>query len=97
MSLTDPHLTTLADHFGIARDYYDWKGQYTEVGEATVIAVLDGLGIDASTPERAERACHEVTNRKWRRVLPGIVVLREGQEGRVDVHVNAGELSLIHI
>ena len=32
MSLTDPHLTTLADHFGIARDYYDWKGQYTEVG-----------------------------------------------------------------
>ena len=47
MSLTDPHLTTLADHFGIARDYYDWKGQYTEVGEATVIAVLDGLGIDA--------------------------------------------------
>ena len=43
MSLTDPHLTTLADHFGIARDYYDWKGQHTEVGEATVIAVLDGL------------------------------------------------------
>ncbi len=97
MSLTDPHLTTLADHFGIARDYYDWKGQYTEVGEATVIAVLDGLGIDASTPERAERACHEVTNRKWRRVLPGIVVLREGQEGRVDVHVNAGEWVEVHV
>ncbi|MES9097100.1 4-alpha-glucanotransferase [Cutibacterium acnes] len=97
MSLTDPHLTTLADHFGIARDYYDWKGQHTEVGEATVIAVLDGLGIDASTPERAERACHEVTNRKWRRVLPGIVVLREGQEGRVDVHVNAGEWVEVHV
>ena len=97
MSLTDPHLTTLADHFGIARDYYDWKGQHTEVGKATVIAVLDGLGIDASTPERAERACHEVTNRKWRRVLPGIVVLREGQEGRVDVHVNAGEWVEVHV
>ena len=65
MSLTDPHLTTLADHFGIARDYYDWKGQHTEVGKATVIAVLDGLGIDASTPERAERACHKVANRAW--------------------------------
>ena len=40
MSLTDPHLTTLADHFGIARDYYDWKGQHTEVGKATVIAAV---------------------------------------------------------
>ena len=71
MSLTDPHLTTLADHFGIARDYHDWKGQYIEVEEATVIAVLAGLGIDASTPELAEQACREVANRTWRRVLPG--------------------------
>ena len=65
MSLTNPHLATLADYLGIARDYHDWKGQYIEVGEVTVIAVLDGLGIDASTPERAERACHKVANRAW--------------------------------
>ena len=30
-------------------------------------------------------------------MLPGIVVLREGQEGRVDVHVNAGEQGKVHV
>lgn len=97
MPVTDPHLTTLADHFGIARDYYDWKGQYTEVDSSTVVAVLAGLGVDASTPELAEQACREVADRAWRRMLPGAVVLREGQEGRVDVHVNAGEWVEVHL
>ncbi len=90
MSLSDPALIALADHFGIARSFQDWKGRQTSVSEETVRAVLAGLGVDAATHELAEQALTEVHDRPWRRTLTPCTVLQEGQEGRIDVHLPAG-------
>ncbi|MEA5654138.1 4-alpha-glucanotransferase [Cutibacterium granulosum] len=90
MALSDPALGELADRFGISTQFYDWKGRHTQVGEQTVIAILAEFGVDASTPERARAAAQWVRDDHWRRIVQPCVVLRAGQEGRVDVHVPAG-------
>ena len=90
MALSDPALGELADRFGISTQFYDWKGRHTQVGEQTVIAILAEFGVDASTPERARAAVQRVRDDHWRRIVQPCVVLRAGQEGRVDVHVPAG-------
>lgn len=90
MALSDPALGELADRFGISTQFYDWKGRHTQVGEQTVVAILAEFGVDASTPERARAAAQRVRDDHWRRIVQPCVVLRAGQEGRVDVHVPAG-------
>lgn len=97
MSLSDPALVALADHFGVARSFQDWKGRHTIVSEETIRAVLAGLGVDASTPDRAQKVLVEVRDRPWLRTLPPCTVLREGQEGRIDVHLTAGRSVEVHI
>lgn len=91
MSLSDPNLVALADHFGIALEFYDWKGRRTQVAEQTVIAVLAELDVDASTPQRAAEELQRLRDDPWRRTLPPCVVVREHAEGRVDIHVPAGQ------
>ncbi|WP_420174724.1 4-alpha-glucanotransferase [Luteococcus sp. OSA5] len=90
MALNDPLLAELADHFGIASEFWDWKGRETQISDETVIAVLKALEIDASTPEKAQAAVEELRLRPWRRKLPACVVLEQGQPGWVNVHVNSG-------
>lgn len=90
MALSDPALGELVDRFGISTQFYDWKGRHTQVGEQTVIAILAEFGVDASTPERARAVAQRVRDDHWRRIVQPCVVLRAGQEGRVDVHVPAG-------
>ncbi|MDU3272353.1 MAG: 4-alpha-glucanotransferase, partial [Cutibacterium sp.] len=60
------------------------------VGEQTVIAILAEFGVDASAPDRARAAAQRVRDDHWRRIVQPCVVLRAGQEGRIDVHVPAG-------
>lgn len=90
MALDDPILAELAEHFGIATEFWDWKGRHTQISAQTVIAVLRSLEVDASTPEAAAAALEDLRNKPWRRALPPCVVLEEGQPGWVDVHVTAG-------
>ncbi|MGO4956051.1 4-alpha-glucanotransferase [Luteococcus sp. Sow4_B9] len=97
MALNDPILSELAEHFGIATEFWDWKGRETQISEETVIAVLKSLEIDASTPELAQQAVEELRNRPWRRKLPACVVLEQGQPGWVNVHVNSGADASLYI
>lgn len=86
----DPNLDELASTFGVAREFWDWKGRHTTVSDATIREVLAALEVDASTPEASAAALHDVRLRPWRRPLPPCVVLTEGREGSFDVHVPAG-------
>lgn len=86
----DPNLDELANAFGVAREFWDWKGRHTSVSDDTIRQVLAALEIDASTPEASAAALDEVRLRAWRRALPPCVVLTEGREGCFDVHVPAG-------
>lgn len=90
MALDDPALAELADHFGIAQEFWDWKGRHTEISAETVVAVLRSLEVDASTPEKAREALAELRLRPWRRSLPPCTVVEQGKPGWVNVHVAAG-------
>lgn len=90
MALSNPHLAELAAEFGIATEFWDWKGRLTEISDDTVIAVLAAMEIDAGTPEAAEAAVAERQLRPWRRTLPACTVMQQGAPQEVRVHVPEG-------
>lgn len=85
-----PLLRELASAYGIDIEYWDWKGQYIEVSEDTVISVLAAMDIDVSTDTAMSEAIERARFRSWYRVLPAIVVTEEGQTKTIEVHVPAG-------
>ncbi len=55
-----------------------------------MIDVLASLGVDASSPERVTVELENAEDEVWRRMLPPVVVLREGGTPHVSVHVDDG-------
>lgn len=90
MSHLTAELDELAERLGIAREFWDWKGNHTLISEATVIAVLWAMGVEADTPEERRDALARLDEQHWRRVLPPCTVVEEGETVRIDVHVPAG-------
>jgi len=85
-----PALVDLAVAYGVATEYWDWQGRHVVVPAETVAAVLAALGVDASTPERAESALMEQRLDRWRRPLPPTLVMREGWTPWFAVHLPHG-------
>ena len=95
MSDLYPALTQLADHFGIAQEFWDWKGRHVPIPAETIVAVLRAFDVDASTPEAAETALWFLEEDRWRERVPACTVVEEGQGVHVNVHVPAG--SHVHV
>lgn len=91
MALSNPLLAELAAAFGIATEFWDWKGRLTEVTDETVVAILAGMDVDAADPESAANALAAERARPWSRVLPAFVVTEQGRAAEVLVHVPHGE------
>lgn len=91
MALSNPLLYELAAAFGIATEFWDWKGRHTTIDDDTMIGILASMDVDASDPERAAAAMEAFRNRTWTRVLPPCVVVRQGRTHRIYVHVPDGE------
>ena len=83
-------LGRLAAAYGVATEYWDQGGTLVQVGEATVEAVLRALGLDVSSPASIEAAIEEKRLRDWRRMLPPVFVMRQGDARRLWVHVPDG-------
>jgi 4-alpha-glucanotransferase len=83
-------LVQLAHAYGVATEFWDWRGRHTTVSRRTVLAVLAALGVRASGPSAVASALAEVRDRPWRQTLPDVVVVREGGTARVTVHVDHG-------
>ncbi|HSN11031.1 MAG TPA: 4-alpha-glucanotransferase, partial [Propionibacteriaceae bacterium] len=90
MPLTDPALRELSGLYQISTEFWDWKGNYTEVDDASVVAVLRAFDVDASTPEKARGAVEAYRTRQWQRALPPCLVVEQGQTVTFPVHVRAG-------
>ncbi len=84
-------LAELAEEFGIATEFWDWKNRRIEVSDDTIIAVLAAMDVDVSDPERAQAALREKRDRPWTRTLPPCVVMEQGRSWRVYVHVTHGD------
>ena len=91
MSELDESLLELAQAYGIATEYWDWQGHHVSVAAETVIAVLAGLEVDASTTERAWEALAAHHREPWTRMLPRCVATREGHPYVITVHVTDGD------
>jgi 4-alpha-glucanotransferase len=90
--MTDATLLELADAYGVATRYDDWRGQPAEVSAETLVAVLAALDVDASTPGACRTALDELHLSRWRQTLPSTVVQRRGGEGAVvAVHCRHGD------
>ena len=81
-----PQLLELATACGVSTEFWDWQGGHVRVARRTIVAVLRALDVDASTDEAIENALAVVRERRWRRVLPDVVVVRQGEAATVPVH-----------
>ena len=88
---THDDLWRLAAAYDVVPRYRGHDGHDHEASDETVVRVLAALGVDASSPERITLALAHVENMPWRRVLPPVVVLREGTSAQVPVHVTHGD------
>jgi 4-alpha-glucanotransferase len=87
----DTTLVELAHAYGVATEYWDWRGAHVQVPADTLVAVLGALGVDATTLEAQRDALETRTNQAWTRTLPPYVVTRAGRESVVRVHVTDGQ------
>ncbi len=83
-------LGRLAAAYGVATEYWDQSGGLVKVGAATVAAVLQALGLDVSSDAAIAAALEEKRLRDWRRMLPPVYVMRQGDERRLWVHIGDG-------
>lgn len=84
-------LVQLAEMYGITPRYHSFFGTEETVPAATLVKVLDSMGVDAASPERVEVSLAHALDEPWRRTLPPVVVLRERQTPEVPVHVTHGD------
>ena len=89
--LVPEDIAALAHALGIATAYSDQQGVHHEVAEATVLAVLAAMGVDASTIEGRAAGWDRVHNGPWRRMVPTTVVTIQGTAKPVPVHVPHGD------
>ncbi|MFZ2167186.1 MAG: 4-alpha-glucanotransferase [Propionibacteriaceae bacterium] len=97
MALDNPLLTELAQAYGIATEFWDWKGRLSQVPAETVIAVLKALDVDASSDESARAALDAHRLRPWTLMLPRCVVTIAGRPATVSVHVGGGQPVSVHV
>ncbi|MCL2470248.1 MAG: 4-alpha-glucanotransferase [Propionibacteriaceae bacterium] len=90
MPTSDRRIARLAHSYGIATEFWDWKGHFREPSEETLIACLKALGVDVSTEGWVDNAFVEADERIWKQQLPDCVVVEENHVGTVHVHVRAG-------
>jgi 4-alpha-glucanotransferase len=86
----DHRLAALADAYGVATEYVDHDGLLQHASVTTVRAVLAALGVRAEGPEQVEQSLARRRLEPWRRTLPPLLVLRQGEEADVAVHVPHG-------
>ncbi|MCZ2404226.1 4-alpha-glucanotransferase [Paenarthrobacter sp. Z7-10] len=84
-------LRRLADTHGVATAFHGWDGGERQVSTATLRRVLTALGVEAQIGADLHRALRDAELEPWRRMLPAVVVLRQGQRRSVPVHVRHGD------
>ena len=81
-------LVELAHSYGIATHYTDWQARPVDVPAETVTDVLSAMDVDLTDPVAA---LHRRREEPWRRMLPACVVMRQGEQRSLPVHVPDGD------
>ncbi|WP_253908433.1 4-alpha-glucanotransferase, partial [Arthrobacter sp. H41] len=74
----------------VGTTFLGWDGEPKQVERETLVTVLTALGVPAGTDEDVRESLVELDAAPWRRLLPRVVVVREGRLGPIPVHAPAG-------
>lgn len=85
-----PEVVELAAALGVATEYYDQSGNHVVISSQTLEKVLAALKVDVTTAQGRKAAWDRINNDSWRRMLPHVVVARQGEEKQFHVHVPDG-------
>ncbi|MCL2595695.1 MAG: 4-alpha-glucanotransferase, partial [Promicromonosporaceae bacterium] len=88
--LISQDLIDLAHANGVSTQYAGFDGAPCRVSAATLTKVLGALGVPADTPADIQRGLQLAYDEEWRHHLPPAVVLRQGFDSSVPVHVIDG-------
>jgi 4-alpha-glucanotransferase len=83
-------LLALAQAYGVATEFWDWRGNHVEVPGETIVAVLAAMDVDAATPAATSAALRAERESHWRRMLPACVVTTQQERATFWVHVSHG-------
>ncbi len=83
-------LDRLADLVGLEPFYHDIWGNRRETSAATKRALVGAMGLSAATDAEAEASLTLVEQRAWRRLLPPVLVVGEGQGIDLSIALPAG-------
>ncbi|MCL2785158.1 MAG: 4-alpha-glucanotransferase, partial [Propionibacteriaceae bacterium] len=90
MTGIDPRIASLAHAYGISTEFWDWKGQYRQPSEATVVACLKAMDVDTEGEEWIDKAFIEADERPWRKALPECIVVTQDEAKKIHAHVRSG-------
>lgn len=83
-------LLNLATELGVDTWFWGDDGARVEVSRSTILDVLRALGVAAGSGEEVRASRRELELAPWRRLLPPVVVLREGNDFGLQVHARQG-------
>ncbi|MEO5780329.1 4-alpha-glucanotransferase [Arthrobacter oryzae] len=95
--IADAYLLELAAAHGVGTSYRGWDGVEYPVKAGTLHSVLTALGIPSQGAGEVQRSLHEARLAPWRRILPPVLVVREGRSAEVNVHVPHGRRVAVRI
>jgi len=90
VSARTDELLELANLNGVKTDYYGFDANRHEVSAETLVAVLEALGVPAHDDAELQQSLEKARTAEWRQFLPPTVVVRQGDETSIPVHVNDG-------
>ncbi|QAY62193.1 4-alpha-glucanotransferase [Xylanimonas allomyrinae] len=83
-------LIELAHAHGVRTEFYGFDGAVQQVRASTLVAVLEALGVPATSSRQVQLSLALTRDDEWRQVLPPTVVVRQGVDTTVPVHVTDG-------
>lgn len=86
-------LRALAERRSIVAQYEDVRGTAHRIDDATCVALLAAMGVDASTERAAREALAELDAEERARLLPAATVVEQRRRGRPEVVVHLPEQS----
>jgi len=83
-------LQMLARACGVATDVHLIDGTHVRCSRAAILAALEAMGIAADTDDACRASFHELEDYVWKRIVPPVTVIRQGQTRDIPIHVPDG-------
>src|ERR1035437_1361652 len=83
-------LQMLARACGVATDVHLIDGTHVRCSRPAILAALGAMGIRADSDEACRAALHALEDYVWKRIVPPMTVIRQGQARDLPIHAPDG-------